>query len=72
MNEVIRIFTEIQNTAGLNDKKNIIRQHSNNELFKECLIFLLDTNIVTGIAEKKLTKPETKNVVGPMSRFSTS
>ena len=63
MNEVIRIFTEIQNTAGLNDKKNIIKQHSDNELFKKCLIFLLDTNIVTGIAEKKLTKPTGRSLL---------
>lgn len=70
MNEVIRIFTEIQNTTGLNDKKNIVKQHSDNELFKKCLIFLLDTNIVTGIAEKKLTKPATKNVV-PTKQLTT-
>lgn len=39
MNEIIRIFTEIQNTTGLNDKKNIIKQHSENELLKKMFDF---------------------------------
>lgn len=53
MLEVIRLFKEIQNTSGLNDKKAIITANKDNELFKKCLVFLLDGNITTGIAEKK-------------------
>ena len=56
MLEVIRLFKEIQNTSSLNDKKAIITANKDNELFKKCLVFLLDTNIVTGIAESKLKK----------------
>lgn len=56
MLEVIKLFKEIQNTSGLNDKKAIITANKDNELFKKCLVFLLDTNIVTGIAESKLKK----------------
>lgn len=56
MLEVIRLFKEIQNTSSLNDKKTIIAANKDNELFKKCLVFLLDTNIVTGIAESKLKK----------------
>ena len=54
--EVIRLFKEIQNTSGANDKKAIIKANTDNELFKKCLVFLLDPNIVTGISDKKLNK----------------
>ena len=53
MEEVIRLFKQIQATSSLNEKKEIITVNKDNELFKKCLIFLLDGNITTGIAEKK-------------------
>ena len=56
MNKVIEIFKEIQSTSGLNDKKKIITGNKDNELFKKCLKFLLDGNVVTGISDKKLSK----------------
>lgn len=56
MNKVIEIFKEIQSTSGLNDKKKIITDNKDNELFKKCLKFLLDGNVVTGISDKKLSK----------------
>lgn len=56
MKEVIKIFEQIKNTSGTNDKKKIILENKDNELFKKCLIFLLDNNIVTGISNKKLNK----------------
>ena len=52
MVEVIRLFKEIQDTRSLNDKKTIIMKNRDNELFKKCLRFLLDGNIVTGINKK--------------------
>lgn len=51
--EVIKLFKQIQETSSLNDKKAIITANKNNELFKECLKFLLDGNVTTGIAKKK-------------------
>lgn len=56
MLEVIRLFKELQNTSSLNDKKTIITANKDNELFKKCLVFLLDGNVVTGISAKKLAK----------------
>lgn len=56
MEEVIRIFKEIQNTSSLNQKSAIITANRENELFKKCLRFLLDDMIVTGISEKKICK----------------
>lgn len=56
MEEVIKIFQQIQNTNSTNDKKAIIAANKDNELFKKCLVFLLDSNIVTGISDKKLNK----------------
>ena len=53
MVEIINLFEQIQNTSSLNDKKAIIVANKDNELFKECLKFLLDGNVITGIAEKK-------------------
>ncbi|MCM1045258.1 MAG: hypothetical protein NC417_07085 [Candidatus Gastranaerophilales bacterium] len=59
MKEVIKIFKQIQETSSLNDKKAIITANKDNELFKECLKFLLDGNIVTGISTKKIKKKVT-------------
>lgn len=56
MLEVIRLFKEIQNTSSLNDKKAIIVANKDNWLFKDCLKFLLDGNVITGISDKKIAK----------------
>lgn len=56
MVEVIKLFKQIQETSSLNDKKAIITANKDNELFKKCLRFLLDGNIVTGISTKKINK----------------
>lgn len=56
MQEVIKLFKQIQETSSLNDKKKIITDNKDNELFKKCLKFLLDGNVVTGISDKKLSK----------------
>lgn len=56
MEEVIKIFKQIQNTSSTNDKKAIIAANKDNELFKKCLIFLLDSDVVTGISDKKWNK----------------
>lgn len=56
MIEVIKLFKQIQETSSLNDKKAIIIANKDNELFKKCLRFLLDGNIVTGISSKKIKK----------------
>ena len=56
MLEVIRLFKEIQNTNSLNDKKAIITANKDNWLFKDCLKFLLDGNVITGISDKKISK----------------
>lgn len=59
MDKVIKLFKQIQETSSLNDKKAIIIANKDNELFKECLKFLLDGNIVTGISTKKIGKKVT-------------
>ena len=56
MQEVIKLFRQIQETSSLNDKKKIITDNKDNELFKKCLKFLLDGNVITGISDKKLSK----------------
>ena len=56
MLEVIKLFKEIQNTSSLNDKKAIITANKDNELFKKCLVFLLDGNVTTGISTAKIKK----------------
>ena len=56
MKEVIKLFKQIQETSSTNDKKTIIAANKDNELFKKCLVFLLDGNINTGISNKKIHK----------------
>ena len=56
MREVIKLFKQIQETSSTNDKKAIIAANKDNELFKKCLVFLLDGNINTGISNKKIHK----------------
>lgn len=74
MKEVIELFKKIQSTSGLNDKKAIITANKDNKLFKTCLKFLLDKNIVTGISTKKINKHvEPSSELAPyyLCRFST-
>lgn len=56
LKEVIKIFKQVQETSSTNDKKSIISANKDNELFKKCLLFLLDGNINTGISNKKINK----------------
>ena len=60
MKEVIKLFKQIQETRSTNDKKAIVFANKDNELFKKCLVFLLDSNITTGIAEKKYDSLEAR------------
>ena len=59
MEEIIKIFKTIQGTNSLNDKKEIIIQNKDSILFKKCLKFLLDGNVITGISAKKIKKKVT-------------
>ena len=61
MEEVIKIFNQIQETSSLNDKKAIIAANKDNELFKKCLVFLLDGNVITGLSAKKIKKKVIKS-----------
>lgn len=61
MEEVIKIFKQIQETSSTNDKKAIIVANKDNELFKKCLVFLLDGNINTGLSAKKIKKKVIKS-----------
>lgn len=56
LKEVKEIFDEIASVSGKKDKETIIKQNKDNELFLECLKFLLDSNITTGLSKKKINK----------------
>ena len=56
MEDVIKLFKQIQMTSSLNAKKQIIIENKNNTIFKLCLNFLLNNNIITGISSKKIHK----------------
>lgn len=62
MEKVIKLFKQIQETSSLNDKKSIIIANKDNELFKKCLEFLLDKNIVTGISNSKISKVDKNKI----------
>ena len=61
MKEVIKLFKQIQDTSSTNDKKAIISANKDNELFKKCLTFLLDGNVITGLSAKKIKKKVIKS-----------
>lgn len=56
LREIKEIFDEIASESGKKDKEKIIKQNKDNELFLECLKFLLDSNITTGLSKKKINK----------------
>ena len=56
METVIDLLEEIKNTSSSNGKIELIKTYGQDELFKKCLIFLLDTSIVTGISKAKINK----------------
>ena len=59
MSELKTIFDickKLQNTSSTIEKQNLLKEHEDNELFKQVLKFLLDKQIVTGISKKKIDK----------------
>ena len=52
--EVKEIFDKIASTSGKNDKIKIIKDNKDNQLFVECMVFLLDSEIVTGLSITEL------------------
>lgn len=56
MENVIEIFNALKSTTKRTEKESIIKHNQDNQLFIECLKFLLDDHIVTGINKKKLNK----------------
>lgn len=67
MNEVIRLFNQIKETSSTNDKVKVIKSNGANELFKQCLVFLLDNMVITGISNAKINK----NVYGSTKPLDT-
>lgn len=63
MVKVIKLFKQIQETSSLNGKKAIITTNKDNELFKKCLKFLLDRNVITGISDAKISKSVGDDIV---------
>lgn len=56
LREIKSIFDRISSFSAKSSKEAILKQNKDNELFKECLKFLLDTDIVTGLSTKKMNK----------------
>lgn len=49
-------FDKIASVSSKKSKEILLKQYENDELFKECLKFLLDDSIVTGLSTKKMSK----------------
>lgn len=56
LRRVKEIFDKIAGVSGKKSKETIIKQNADNELFLECLKFLLDSDITTGLNKKKINK----------------
>lgn len=54
--EVKEIFDKISSVSAKSSKEAIIKKNKDNELFIECLKFLLDSDVVTGLSTKKMNK----------------
>ncbi|EGT3659702.1 TPA: hypothetical protein SOL37_002672 [Clostridioides difficile] len=54
--EVKKIFDSLAATSSRKEKERILEKYKNNRMFVECLQFLLDTYITTGISKKKISK----------------
>jgi len=53
---VKEVFDEIANTSGRNDKEEILRQNSGNQLLRDILYFVYSPYVLTGISKKKIGK----------------
>src|SRR5574344_1456968 len=56
MDKVFEIFAQLQATNSKKDKTAILKDNTDNNLFKETLKWLLNPFVVTGISDKKLSK----------------
>ncbi|MCC0645401.1 hypothetical protein KGF41_14135 [Clostridioides sp. ZZV14-6150] len=54
--EVKKIFDSLATTSSRKEKEKILEENKNNGMFVECLQFLLDPYVVTGISKKKISK----------------
>jgi DNA ligase-1 len=54
---VIKVLYEIEKAQGTNAKKDILRQHSKDDLLQYVLKWFFNPYIVTGIGQRKLDKP---------------
>ena len=59
MDDVIKIFKELQNSSGKRLQE-IINENKNNSLFRDVLFFLYNPYIITGLSTKKINKKVTK------------
>lgn len=69
--ELYDIVTEIQNTTGTNDKKEILLRECSNEEFKKLLKYVFDPMYIYGIQDKKLNKYKNKvnNIIAFQNLF---
>ncbi|MCC0705044.1 DNA ligase [Clostridioides sp. ES-S-0049-02] len=54
--KVKEIFEALAATSSRKEKEIILEENKNNRMFAECLQFLLDSNIQTGISKSKIFK----------------
>jgi len=67
--EINDIFKQIKETSSKKAKEEIIKENSDNELFKSVLSFVYDDFITTGISDKKI-KSDTSSVTLTMPQGS--
>jgi DNA ligase-1 len=70
MKQVLDIIQEISNTSSRNDKEAILSKYKDNAQLKDILYFVFNPYIVTGLAEKKLSKFKNPKVIKADKHFS--
>jgi DNA ligase-1 len=70
MKEVLEIIQSISNTSSRNDKESILTSHKENQQLKDILYFVFNPYIVTGLADKKLSKFKNPKVIKSEKQFN--
>lgn len=62
MDEVIKIFRELQNSSGKRLQE-ILEEHKDNQMLKDVLYFVYNPFIITGLSSKKINKDLSNMVI---------
>jgi DNA ligase-1 len=69
MKNILNIIQTISNTSSRNDKEALLTSYKDNQQLKDILYFVFNPYIVTGLADKKLSKFKNTSVIKSNKQF---